>query len=267
MLTVSIVIYELNASVLKKLLVSLILALKNAGTNIEEIKVSVIDNGDNGPALENLFIDPSVSGPDYQLFLNKENVGYGIGHNQAILTAKSKCHLILNPDVVLHPNCLKEGLAYLEEHPDTAAVSPQAFDESGNRQYLCKEYPSVYLLLLRGFAPGWLRKWNQKKLDEYEMRAITEAGEISDVEIISGCFMLCRTELLHRIGGFDPKYFLYFEDFSLSLELGKLARLVYLPEMSIEHFGGNASGKGWKHIKSFMKSAVIFFNSYGWKVL
>jgi len=99
------------------------------------------------------------------------------------------------------------------------------------------------------------------------MRAITEAGEISDVEIISGCFMLCRTELLHRIGGFDPKYFLYFEDFSLSLELGKLARLVYLPEMSIEHFGGNASGKGWKHIKSFMKSAVIFFNSYGWKVL
>jgi len=266
LLSVSIVVYELDASLLKRLLRSLLVAFNEAHINTNSTTISVIDNGDNLSDLKSLVKSPALSGPAYRIISNEKNVGYGKAHNQVIEKEKSKYHLILNPDVILFPDSLKIGLNYLEGNPDTCAVSPQAYDEKGNRQYLCKTYPSLYKLLLRGFAPDWLKKCKQKGLHYYEMRDMVEANEAACVEIISGCFILCRTELLQKIRGFDPRYFLYFEDFALSIELGKLSKLVYLPEMRIKHFGGNSSRKGIKHIRMFAQSAFIFFNTYGWKI-
>ena len=58
--------------------------------------------------------------------------------------------------------------------------------------------------------------------------------------------MLCKTKALKLTGGFDSRYFLYFEDFSLSIELQKIGKIMYLPDMEIIHFGGNSSRKGYQ---------------------
>jgi len=78
--------------------------------------------------------------------------------------------------------------------------------------------------------------------------------------------MLCRREFLEKAGYFDDKYFLYFEDFALSLELNKQGILVYQPAVKIVHYGGGASRKGLRHIGYFIRSAIRFFNAYGWKI-
>ena len=78
--------------------------------------------------------------------------------------------------------------------------------------------------------------------------------------------MLCRTELLQKVQGFDENYFLYFEDFDLSLRIGKIADIVYLPSMRIVHAGGHAARKGIRHLLMFVKSAWYFYNTYGWRV-
>src|SRR5690606_29155178 len=96
-----------------------------------------------------------------------------------------------------------------------------------------------------------------RRLLNYELKEIVERGEAAvDIPLLSGCFMLCESALLKRVGGFDERFFLYFEDFALSMELRKHGVLAYLPDMKIQHFGGNSAKKGLNHIRMFTSSAI-----------
>ena len=66
-------------------------------------------------------------------------------------------------------------------------------------------------------------------------------------------------------GGFDPRYFLYFEDFDWSVRLAKTGQLVYLPSFRIVHHGGGAARKGWRHIRWFVQSGTRFYRRHGWR--
>ncbi len=114
----------------------------------------------------------------------------------------------------------------------------------GRRQYLCKRYPTVLDLALRGFAPAWLQRRLQTRLDRYELHEQAGDAVLWDPPIASGCFMLCRRAALEQVGGFRPDYFLYFEDFDLSLRLAAVTRLAYAPQVRIVHLGGHAARKG-----------------------
>jgi GT2 family glycosyltransferase len=161
---------------------------------------------------------------------------------------------------------LVQAIDFLDTHKDVAAVSPYATDGDGNTAYLCKRYPAVLDLALRGFAPRALRNMFSARLEQYESRAITSHTNARRVDLISGCFMFCRSDALKKAGGFSPAYFLYFEDFSLSLELSKFGELMYVPACRIVHYGGHAGKKGLRHIAHFMASAFRFYNHYGWKL-
>jgi GT2 family glycosyltransferase len=77
--------------------------------------------------------------------------------------------------------------------------------------------------------------------------------------------MLARTQLLARLGGFDPRFFMYFEDYDLSLRLGRESQVAYVPSARIVHHGGEASRKGVRHIAWFVGSAWRFFARHGWR--
>ena len=136
-----------------------------------------------------------------------------------------------------------------------------------NDLFLTKMYPSIFDLFLRIIPSRFTDKIFFKKMAKYENREVVENNKIQDVLIISGCYMLCRREILDIAGLFNEEYFLYFEDFALSLELNKIGRLVYHPYVRIIHFGGNTSRKGLRHIFYFIRSAIKFFNQYGWKII
>jgi GT2 family glycosyltransferase len=115
--------------------------------------------------------------------------------------------------------------------------------------------------------PSYLtRKLFSHVMGIYENKYIVNNDVIKDVSLISGCYMLCRRDILVKVGLFNEKYFLYFEDFSLSIELNKFGKLIYHPCVNIVHFGGNTFSKGARHIFYFIRSAIRFFNEYGWKI-
>ena len=60
-------------------------------------------------------------------------------------------HLMLNPDVILQQDALIVGCNYLLSNEETVMVGPYAMQPNGSKAYLCKRYPSVLDLLLRGF--------------------------------------------------------------------------------------------------------------------
>lgn len=230
------------------------------------VRITVVDNGDDAATLREL-LQRSRLDKISDVISSGSNLGYGKAHNLALARSNATYHVIMNPDVLVAEDALTTAINFLDSHADVAALSPHAVDGNGEAAFLCKRYPAVIDLALRGFAPLSLRRRFSARLDRYEHRALVARGEAADVDLISGCFMFCRTDALRKAGGFDPAFFLYFEDFSLSLELRKVGRVMYVPACRITHYGGHAGRKGLRHLLHFARSALTFYRNYGWKLL
>ncbi len=270
---ISIVCYASKESELRETLSSLVTSCNEALNKgaIDFIDVVLVDNGPSANEVEKLqrLVRACDAGATTGLALtisgDAVNRGFGGGHNLT-LSSTSDFHLILNPDVEIAANALCEALQFMSNNDACGLLAPSIFDGNGNREYLCKRYPSVFDLLIRGFAPRWMRGFFADRLARYEMRDLIGDEVVWSPPIVSGCFMLIRTSILKKLNGFDPAYFLYFEDFDLSLRAARECKIAYVPSVKIIHHGGYAASKGWRHIVMFVRSAVTFFNRHGWKI-
>jgi len=269
-LSASIVTYRTEPGLFSRALASLAAAIAEArrAGELGDARLVVIDNGPpetRKDVTKALAAWPAAAGP-VEVLAGHGNVGYGRANNLAIERVKTDFHLIMNPDVELEVAALREALAAARAHPEVGMVAPAVYGEDGRLQYLCKRYPSVWVLFLRGFAPAMLRRRFAPAIDHYEMRDVIADRFVPSVPLASGCFMLARTALLARVGGFDPRFFMYFEDYDLSLRVGREARVAYVPQARILHHGGEASRKGLRHVAWFVSSAWRFFARHGWKI-
>jgi GT2 family glycosyltransferase len=280
-LTVSLVVYQLDLPVLRQCLLSLLASVQYAARlqKLSRFDLHVVDNGDNADALRALLteleLDDATVKSVAHLYLAHGNIGFGNAHNLVIHQSAEQIegpggndvYLILNPDVFLEQNTLMEGLDWLTQHTNTVAVAPSIKDGQGGSASACKRYPSVLDFLLRGFAPAAVKKLFRRRLSRYDMEDLPRDRPTSDIPIISGCFMLFRHMTLLQLQGFDPRYFLYFEDFDLAIRAHRFGTLTYLPSMQITHLGGHTARKGLRHIGMFMRSGVLFFDTHGWRLL
>jgi GT2 family glycosyltransferase len=270
-LSVSIVTYRPDASVIAETLQTLYAALARALAqgDLEQASVTIVDNGPGtqyAPFLEEqLQREFAGSSVRTELLSGHGNIGYGRGHNFALLSSQCDFHLVLNPDVALAADAITAALTFMAANPDVAMLAPLAVDLSGERLFLCKRYPSVLDLLLRGFAPGFVKRLFSSRLGRYEMRDLPGDRPSKRVPILSGSFMFCRRALVAGVGGFSDAFFLYFEDFDLSLRAARCGDLAWVPTVRIVHRGGQAARKGFRHVLFFARSAVAFFNRHGWK--
>lgn len=274
-LSVAIVLYDSPLDLLERTLHSLCRAVAAAQQNgcLAEVTVALVDNWStelyraSAQALADAV--PASPGLSLRFMSQADNRGFGAGHNVALAQLTSDQHLILNPDVELAPDALLIGITALSQRDEAALLCPSATGADGEPAYLCKRYPSLTALLLRGFAPARVQAWFAGLLDQYEYREMCQRSEPSDVEIASGCFMLLKTSALRAVQGFDERYFLYFEDFDLSLRLREegVGSLLYWPDMRIVHHGGHAARKGLMHLRYFVASAWRFFTRHGWRLV
>ncbi|MFM0528076.1 glycosyltransferase family 2 protein [Paraburkholderia strydomiana] len=268
-LSVSVVVYRPDVQQLAQTLNSLAAAydaLKAARPTFK-LDICLVDNGglpDMTASLDAL----RAHGATSWIIAGQGNVGYGRGHNLAIERAVSRYHLVLNPDIDVDVQALIRAVEFFESHPDVGLLTPRIGDETGHIQYLCRRYPTLLDLFVRGFMPASVRRFFTRRLACYEMQdVINERDIVWDPPIVSGCFMLFRTSVLKKLAGFDPRYFLYFEDYDLSLRTHEVTRIAYLPAVRVLHHGGGAARKGSAHIRMFAASAFKFFNRFGWKWL
>jgi hypothetical protein len=150
------------------------------------------------------------------------------------------------------------------------AVAPAVRNAHGAPEFLCKRYPAVLDLVLRGFAPAFVRRMFRRRLDRYELRDRIDprsAEPVVGIPLLSGACMLVRRAAIDTTGGFDPKFFLYFEDYDWSVRLNRVTQTAYLPAMRAVHHGGRAARKGWRHVRLFGRSAFRFYGKHGWRWL
>ena len=262
-LSISIVVYRLDEAELALNLGTLKFACEQAA--LTDVALTLIDNSEQGTQAKALHSVAERSGwPHANVLSGHGNVGYGAGHNLAIRTTTKHAHLVLNPDVELDANALRYGLATLG-FSSVVLVGAVGRDGDGQPGYLSKRMPSVWTFFLRGFAPAWLKRRFDAQLAHYEYRDLPNDC-VCDVILVSGAFMLCRSDALRAVGGFDERYFLHFEDLDLSLRLAKQGRVVSDPRVTLIHHGGNSASRGFAHLRVFVRSGLRFFNTHGWRL-
>ena len=272
-LSISVVCYDSPLIQLQSLMDSLVASIKHLRSYYElpAIPIFIIDNSSEAAATSELYrLENTRLGEinvNLRIISGHGNIGYGRAHNLSLQLIDSDFHLILNPDVTFEEDALFLALALMTENEQIKALSPNATDRYGNKQYLCKSYPSLFTLLIRGLGLAVLKKLFSERLSFYEMRDLPEDQPAEKEMLLSGCFLLVETRTLKVVNGFDERYFLYFEDFDLSIRIAQLGKLVYAPEVRITHSGGNTSSKGLWHVWRFLISGIRFFNTHGWSFL
>jgi len=268
-LSIAVVTHAPDQRLLARTLASLAeaTAIARARGSLGEARLTIVDNGPDGlaPQLRQLAEAALARAPGtaLEVISGQGNVGFGQGHNLAIAKASPDFHLVLNPDVEMAPEALDAALRYLGARAEVGALTPSVHGSNGEREYLVKAFPTPGVLLVRGFVPRFLHALFRSSLDAYELRHLDWEAEQAPVTIASGCFLLCRRGALDAVKGFDPGYFLYFEDFDFTLRLSKVTTVAYCPQVRIVHHGGRAAAKGPRHIAWFVKSARRFFAAHG----
>ncbi len=204
--------------------------------------------------------------PEIQVLENPEVSGYGENHNLNLQRAQGRYFVIMNSDIIVSPDVFVVLRDYMDRHPGVGIITPKILHPDGTIQGFIKRYPTIFDLFLRRFLPKTFKQLFKRRLAYYEMRDIGY-DHIYDVPFLSGSFMFCRTDLLKKVGGFDPKYFLYFEDVDLCRRVQKTHRTVYNPNSSVIHFWKREAHINWLFTYYFIRSAFRYFNHWGYKFL
>lgn len=259
-LTISIVVYQEQFSDIKDCLSSLI----NAISQDIQYGITIVDNG----ALElNRSSDIEAETEKYfpglpiRYRVSPKNGGYGYGHNQAILKSDAEYHLILNNDVYLMPDTVKNALEFMQQYPHVGMLVPDVYDMNEKRAYLCRHNPSLWISFLRRFSPILFKKLFSKQLARFEMRNKNYDKTLFNLTNPTGCFMFCRCDLLKSIGGFDEKFFMYYEDSDLGRRMARVAQVAYSPTVKIKHVWQRAAYHDKRMAWISTKSALY----YAWK--
>ncbi|MFH0984192.1 MAG: glycosyltransferase family 2 protein [Candidatus Omnitrophota bacterium] len=203
--------------------------------------------------------------PAVNTLFNPNRAGYGENHNLNLRRAQGEYFVIMNADMTVEVDVFSVLRDYMNRHSEAGMVAPKILNPDGTIQGLIKRYPTVWDLFLRRCLPRSLRSCFRQRMDHYEMRDVGYDREC-DVPFLSGAFMFCRTDVLRSLGGFDPGYFLYFEDADLCRRVQRTHRTMYLPEAKVFHFWQRSAHKKLIFTWYFVRSAARYFWKWGLKL-
>lgn len=187
----------------------------------ERVAVSVVDNASTDASLDDW---PALPGP-LRLIRNSDNRGFGRACNQGAATGGAPAILFLNPDARVAPDTLGRARAALLADPGCGIVGARLTEADGGTARSCARAPTPGAMLGRAFAldrlglvaPHFLRDF-----DHEEDRVVDQ---------VMGAFLMIRRDLFTALGGFDERFFVYYEDVDL-------CRRVRDAGFSVRHLAG-----------------------------
>jgi len=156
--------------------------------------------------------------PEIKFISFKKNLGYsklvnaGIKEATRLDSARQARDyiLIINADIIALDGSILKMLEYLEEHQKSGMVGPQLLDFSNKIQISCFANPTFAALLSRRtfFKKT---KWGKRALDEFTINDWDRNSE-REVDWIQGSAMMVREKIIDKVGLWDERFFMYFED-------------------------------------------------------
>lgn len=257
-ITASIVIFDNKTS-------EVIRAINSVLNSTLNVELYVIDNS------ENTIFEKILKNYKVQYIRNSVNIGFGRGHNAVLEKALNEFntdyHIVINPDVYFDPTTIETMFKYMEKNKDIGLLAPKVLYPDGSLQYLCKLLPNPWILFFRRFflisktlsKVSFVHEYN----NYYQLREV-DYDQIMEIPSLSGCFMFLRGSALEDVGLFDRKIFMYMEDIDLCRRINVKYKTVHYPQAIIYHEFGKGSYKKLSLFLSHIRSAIYYFNKWGW---
>ena len=254
--------------------VSAILVNYNAGSELanalESIKADCSQTSWESVVVDNASTDGSAdvvaTFPKSTLIRNAANVGFGRGINQAVAVSRAPLLLFINPDCRLVPGAIAALRFVLEAEPSCAIVGPRILDPDGSVQGSARGDPDMLTGLFgRTGALRVLLPFLPVARRNVVVEEAVRAGDASVVvDWVSGACMLVRRDAFLAAGGFDERFFLYWEDADLCRRLRNLGfDIRYVPGATAVHQVGRSSRTARRSsIHAFHASAYLYYATH-----
>ena len=200
-----------------------------------ELDIVLADNGS---------VDGSVQAAarddDVRLVETGGNVGYGSAANIGVRQTSAELVVVANPDIVWEPGSLDALIAATRRWPTGGAFGPLIHTPDGVIYPSARQLPS----LGRGIGHALFGWWWPTNPWTAAYRVEAEAPRERTAGWLSGSCLLLRRDAFDDVGGFDPGFFMYFEDLDLGDRLGRAGwQNVYVPTAAVTHVGGHATSR------------------------
>lgn len=189
-----------------------------------------------------------------------ENRGFSCAVNIGAREASGEIFLLLNPDAQLAPGSLPRMESALLARRDAAVVGFRQQDTAGHFQLALGPPPHLHWELLRHIV--------QKRLDAGDQRLARWLDGLlwrpRTVPWVSGSSLMVHRRDFESVGGFDERYFLYFEDIDFCLRIGAIGRkVVYDPRVTVLHErGASSSVDAPAARKHYRRSQLLFWERH-----
>ena len=174
---------------------------------------------------------------DCDVIENPNNVGFGRANNAALALARGRLVLLLNTDAFVAADTLTRTVEYIDAHADVGVLGVRLVGRDGVLQPSCRYFPTPFnVFLQRAGIERWfpgVRTIDDMQWDHASVRAC---------DWVPGCYYLVRREVIDRVGLFDPRYFLYYEEVDHCRAVKAAGwRVVYYADTSVVHIGGESA--------------------------
>jgi GT2 family glycosyltransferase len=223
--------------------------------------VFIIDNNSSDSSLERIELNNKI-----QIIRNKENLGFAKACNQGFKLSTADYVLLLNPDVRLFESTISDCILFMDLRMDIDILGCQLLNDENEIAFSCSRFPTVGGILrdVTGlskiapsiFKPGIImREWNH--------------SESKFVDQLMGAFMFMRRSIFKKVGFFDERFFVYFEEVDFSKRLSKAGgKSFFNADIKAIHSGEGttSSVKAFRlflNLKSRLQYAKKHFNFFG----
>lgn len=198
-----------------------------------DLQVVIVDNASRDGSVVRLRQDFAAA----ELIVNDTNIGFGRANNQAVPLATGRYLLLLNTDAFVAPDTLDKTVAYMDAHPECGILGVRLVGRDGELQPSCRYFPTPWKAFLhrtglRRLFPG------QRMVDDMNWDHRTDR----ECDWVPGCYYLVRRDVIEKVGLFDPRYFLYYEEVD-HCRMAKKAgwKVVFFAGTEVVHLGGESA--------------------------
>ncbi len=225
--------------------------------------IYLVDNHSKDASLQ-IFYDTYGLSEDVTILAEKQNRGYAAGNNTGLAKAMSEgCQylMIANSDIVFHEHAIQTLSDFLMTQADAGIVVPATFTRKGQNTTMLRKSATKlwHLIIYTTFLKHCFKRLRR--------RLILPPDQIEGptrVEVVSGCCMLMKKDLLDEIGLLDENTFLFSEEYILERKISQTNyHTYYVPTAGVIHNHGVSTNQNlnFAYIKS-VESILYYARVY-----
>ncbi|MBT8364078.1 MAG: glycosyltransferase family 2 protein [Deltaproteobacteria bacterium] len=218
--------------------------------------IHVFDNGssDHVDQIKDAF-------PQVNLHKHKHNLGFSKAVNRILKNTFSPYAVLLNPDATVKNGLFESARSYMDNNPEVGIIGPKILDPDGSVQGSARAFPTI--LSACAGRRSLLTKLFPKNgfVCSNILSNKSDGRNPMQVDWVSGACMVVRREALEAVGGFDERFFLYWEDVDLCKRMDSQGwKVIYHPKGAIEHaVGGSSEHNLIRSVFEFHRSAYHYY--------